>query len=272
MGMDNIKATWKVIWLAARPLSKTEATIGWLDVANIFIHVIWSGGGSYLTMLWDWFQPSYLAIVPAVLLLIAALKLQRRVDISEEKPRPHLEISGLPYTDKRAIRSVDASRKLIGEPFFCHVKFQNNPKIRSPQANACKVFSTITFYDMNGKQKLQLDKVRFSEIAEPPFRQPSMSNRDYYEVEFNANGHPWELTIALKYEEDDNCYAFDDESYNAPEWKKPQYLLQEKSYWVKVSLSGENTQGEWWFKLQNYGIGKDPQLELSPQPALNKVG
>ncbi|MFC1929358.1 hypothetical protein ACFLW6_00595 [Chloroflexota bacterium] len=124
---------------------------------------------------------------------------------------------------------------------------------------------------MKGNQKYRLDKVRCSEIAEPPFRQPSASSRNYYEVEFNANGNPWELTIAQKYREDKDCYAFDDESYNSPKWKKQEYLLQETSYNIKISLNGENTQGEWWFKLQNNGIGKDLQLESITQLTFDKV-
>lgn len=263
----------KVLWLAIRPFSRLETAVGWWDVLNLIVVIAYPtvGGIVPLSQLFEKAPAIWWFGVPTLLLFVVAWKLQRRIDKIETKPQPNLEPFGLPYTDERELRSVDESRQLLGKPVMCHVKFYNNPNIRSPQSNALKVFTTITLYRMNGEGKATLDQVRASGMPEPPFRQPSVPDRGYYELEFNANGNPWEFTIALKYEENNNCYAVDDKSYASPKWERPEYVLEEKTYYVKVVLSGENTGCEWWYKLQNNG-GKDIQLTPSSVPTFGKVG
>lgn len=270
--MVKLLSPFKVILLALKPLSKTADIWDLRDIANLAINTAGFGGGWVMLSNFEWFSPYYLLIFPAILLFIAALKLQRKVDKYERQPRPHLEPCDSPYTDRREIRSIDG-KQLIGKPLFCHIIFRNKPNIRRPEANAPKVRTVMTFYDVAGKRKFQLDKVRPAGIAQPPHQQPSELPQKYYEVEYNANGNPWEITVALKYEEDDECYAFDDHCYRyySTKWRKPEYLLQGDSFYIKVDLSGENTEGTWWFELKNHGVGKGIEAKATSQPTFGKV-
>jgi hypothetical protein len=209
--------------------------------------------------------------IPALLFLIAGMKLQWSLDRTKTKPRPNLELlPDSPHTEKCSIRTVDSSRQLIGEPFLCQVKFQNKPNKRSPEANAIKVRTEMTFFGLDGNQKLKLDRVRPGGVAEPPHQQPSESPHKYYEVEYSANGESYEITIALKYLIDANCYAYDDRSYNTMDWRKPEYLLQGDKFYVKIDLIGENTKAIWWFELENNGVGKDIKITAISPPMFHK--
>ena len=56
--------------------------------------------------------------------------------------KPNLELHDTPYVDTRTIFStveVRGKYAVIGQPFFAHTKFCNNPKIRSTEATAKNV-------------------------------------------------------------------------------------------------------------------------------------
>jgi hypothetical protein len=192
--------------------------------------------------------------------------------VAEEKlkPKPHLQIFDIPIPDKRPIRDINDQRIIYGTPLFAHVEFHNKPKKRSEEANAKKVFAQITFYDMNGTKKLRPELVRFGGTPQPPHQNRGRPKHEYYEVEFNANGREHELTIAMKYENDNNCYGYSDMNYSYPQWKKPDYELIGKDFYVHINLSGENTEGNWWFLLHNYGKGQGLQLETITEPKFYK--
>jgi hypothetical protein len=198
------------------------------------------------------------------------IEVQKVISQYNNKPKPNLEMAKKPYVDKRTISLTTGSRKVTGTPFFAHVKFRNAPNIPCPQSNANKVYPEIMFYDTKLTEVLKIDNVRFSDMPQPAFQRLAIPQRKYYEVEFNANGNPHELTVALKYKADEFCYAFSDRSCIYEDWKKPEYLLEGNEFYVKVNLNGENTNGEWWFRLQNNGVGGSLGLEAIPEPILGK--
>lgn len=190
----------------------------------------------------------------------------------ESKPKPSLQIYDTPYCEEREIHSTTKPYQVFGKPVFAYVKFCNRPKIKVPEANAKRVIAEITFYDKNGNERLSLkpDAVRFGDLAQPPYRDKSSPKHLYHEIEFNANGYPHELTIAMKYKEDESCYGFSDSSYSFPDWRKIDYKLDDSELYVKVNLSGENTSGEWWFNLCNKGINNSIELNIIPAPNFDK--
>jgi len=189
------------------------------------------------------------------------------------KSTPSLQIYDAPYYEEREIHNTAKPYQVFGKPVFAFVKFCNKPKIKVPEANAKGVIAEIAFYDNNGNERLSLkpDAVRFSDSAQPPYRDRSSPKHLYHEIEFNANGYPHELTIAMKYEEDESCYGFSDSSYSFPDWRKIDYKLDGRELYVKVNLSGENTSGEWWFNLCNKGINNSIELNVIPAPNFDKV-
>ena len=257
--------------MAAKPLSKTADVWDWRDIINFII--LASGGGAGLVFpenIWH----IVLVSLPAILFMVAGIKAQYKVNKYETKPKPNLEIFGQPYIEDRIIYVITTSketvsRQAVGKPHFAHVKFRNAPKIRSPEANAKRVIAEITYYDSNGVEKLPLrpDGIRFGGITQPPYQDKGKPRHEYHEIEFNANGYAHELTIAMKYEEDEYCYAYDDLSYGYSDWRKPKYKLEGNDFYIKVNLNGENIQqGEWWFKLHNKGIGDSMKLDSIPAP------
>lgn len=186
----------------------------------------------------------------------------------ESKPKPSLQIYDVPYYEERAIRSTAKPSQVFGKPVFALVKFCNKPEVKVPEANAKRVIADITFYDKNGNEKLSLkpDAVRFSDSAQLPYRDKNSPKHLYHEIEFNANGYPHELTIAMKYKEDKSCYGFSDSSYSFRDWRKIDYKLDGSEFYVKVHLNGENTSGEWWFNLHNKGVNNSIELKTIPVP------
>ena len=212
-------------------------------------------------------------IVAGVIYLVNKHKESQNRNKGKKQPSPNLQMVGKPYIDKRPISLTTGSHEVIGTPFFAHVKFRNAPDVRAHEANANKVYTEITFYDTNLPETeiLKPDKVRFSDVPQPPYRQKDKFEHEYYEVEFNANGDPHELTIALKYKEDRYCFAFSDRSYSYGFWKKPEFLLKGDRFYVKVNLTGENTErGQWWFELSSKGIDDSLKLVSIPAPTFDK--
>jgi hypothetical protein len=192
----------------------------------------------------------------------------------ESKPKPNLQIYEVPYYDEREIHSTSKPYQVFGKPVFALVKFCNKPEIKVSEANAKKVIAEITFYDKKGNEKLSLkpDEVRFSGSPELPYRDKSEASHVYHEIELNANGYPQELTIAMKYKEDESCYGFSDRSYGFRDWRKDGYRLDDSELYVKVNLNGENTSGEWWFNLCNKGANNPLKLNVIPAPNFDKGG
>lgn len=182
--------------------------------------------------------------------------------------RPNLELSGSPYVDKRQIMAI-TGMYAIGHPFFAHVKFKNDPEIRSVKTAAKNVVAEVTFFNNESKKILGPIYGRWSDTKQPGTQSPFDSIRDLCKVELEPNGLPRELDIALKYAEEEDCYAFNNESCLSSDWKIPQFLLKGDILQVHVRLVGENVEKEWWFVLHNEGLNKSMQIETMSPPSLN---
>jgi hypothetical protein len=72
------------IWLALRPISKAEAAYGWWEIMNLLPPIAYF----VVPAITDWttsFDFIWFAVVPAILLLIAGIKLQYRLEKYEAK-------------------------------------------------------------------------------------------------------------------------------------------------------------------------------------------
>lgn len=176
---------------------------------------------------------------------------------------PEIEIDGSPYVDTRHIHSrteIEGQYPLIGTPCFAHVKFCNRTKVHTAEATAEDVFAEISFYDNEGNSILNLVG-RWGDTKQP--ESPFEPTRELAKVSFEPNGLPHELDIAMKYPEDEDCYAFDNESYFSYDWRVPRLLLKGRSYSVKVRLAGiPMIDRTWWLRLYNEGVGKGMKIEI----------
>lgn len=181
---------------------------------------------------------------------------------------PNMELCGSPYADTRSIRSVikiEGQFPLVGNPFFAHIKFYNNPKVRSIAATAKDVTAEITFFDDRDPPILGPIYGRWGDTPQPATLAPFAPIRELLKVDFEPNGLAQELDIALKYPEDEFCYAFNNESCcYSNDWRMPRFLLKGYSFYVKVRLMGVPMLDKtWWFTLYNSGAGKGLRIETT---------
>ena len=221
---------------------------------------------------WGWLTLLILGLV--IIPFLAFHKIKTKLD-NYENAKPNMAIYGSPYVDSRKIFSVikvEGRHNVIGEPYFVHAKFCNNPEIRTGKATANNVVAEISFFNIELKKMLATIYGRWADTKQPGTLPPFDPIRDLCQVDFEPNGLPRVLDIALKYREDENCYAFDNESCRySGHWRLPKYLLQGDRFYVRVCLVGKNVdRGEWWFMLHNEGKDKGMRIETINPPAIGE--
>lgn len=240
---------------------------GWVAMADIIL----SSVGAYLDIsntasipMWLWGTFLLIGLIVAPFWAFHKLRVERDELQDILSARPKMEMHGSPYVDKRGIFSVteiEGQYPLIGEPFFAHVKFHNNPEVRRTETTARNIVAEITIFDNESKKLLDVVYGRWADTKQPGTLSPFEPIRNLYQVEFEPNGLPRELDIALKYPEDEDCYAFSNESCRSRDWKIPRFLLKGNKFRVRVSLVGGNVdRKEWWFML--YNEGKDAGMRI----------
>ena len=66
-----------------------------------------------------------------------------------------------------------------------------------------------------------------------------------------------ELNLAFKYPADQECYGFNNETYNLPDWRDPRRCLTGEEFIVEVRLRGPYVDRQWAFEFSNPGAGSD---------------
>jgi hypothetical protein len=89
---------------------------------------------------------------------------------------------------------------------------------------------------------------------------------DMREVELKASGLPYTIVLAIKYPDDDVCYAYNAENYQFKDLRMERHRLVGNKFHVLVSLKGKNIIGlfddvGFHFILYNEGLGKGLRLE-----------
>lgn len=181
---------------------------------------------------------------------------------------PNIELYGSPYVDTRSIYSVTKVKgqfPLFGTPFFAHIIFCNNPQVRSIATTAESIDAEITFFDDEEKPVLGPIFGRWEGTPQPATLSPFASIRELLKIGLEPTGLPRELDIALKYPEDEFCYAFNNVSCrHSNDWRMPKFLLKGYSFYLKVRLVGVPMLDKtWWFKLYNSGAGKGLRIETT---------
>lgn len=187
--------------------------------------------------------------------------------------KPYLVPYGLPYKDRRLLTNGQATFATSNPEFF-HVSFANNPKNRTEQATARNVVAWLTFYDAQ-ERLMQPIIGRWSSAEQPTTRSIFDTGRDLLPVDFGANGLPHELTVAMKHSSDHVIYAFNNNTYAYPDWRKPEFLIDRKLIYIHVRLTGDNIGDiDFWFLLKNTQDSWDitqtesPNLSKTVMPSL----
>lgn len=175
---------------------------------------------------------------------------------------PNMELYREPYVDIRHIKDTH-TRELIGSPSFAHIPFCNNPQVRSADARAKDVVAEITFFDSEGKKEvLEPFWGRWGDTKQPSYLESGTPTRELDSVDFEESGLEHELDIALKYQDEEVCYAYNNESYWASGWKLPKFILHGERFQIRVRLRGQMVDKEWWFILHNLGKNQGLKIEV----------
>jgi hypothetical protein len=192
--------------------------------------------------------------------------------ISEYLARPLLAIS----VDTNRARGQTAPENPPHE--FYHILVTNQPSRwpvpgRRP-AWACT--STIEVFREDGKPAVEGRIIgRWTSQPEPVL--PVVSEGQVGGVvdparlmqarKIDVHGHATEaMAIAIKFEGEQDCHIFTNESYVFPRWQNPAWRLGPGRYRVRVTIFYERGRAQQDFELRNSGLSRD-DVRLSPWPA-----
>ena len=282
--LESIRRLFRVLLLALRPLSRSVDVWGLTDIIGTVLAIFGLSlpavGGTVAFGTYEAIAGT--GFVLAILMLIAAWKLQQQMDELEARPKPRF-VWDAPYPDIRdmyrtpielggsgaATGPWSLSECRVASPHFVHVAVRNDPdaRIRHREATAQRVIARISFFAEGTERPLFTLDGRWGDTQQPSTRSPFDSIADLLPMDFPPNGERHELDIAMKYEDDEWCYAFANESYRAVDWRKPEWKLVGESFKVRISLQGVGMEDQVrWFALVNLGPGKG--MELVAQDAV----
>lgn len=182
---------------------------------------------------------------------------------------PNIELYGEPYVDERIIRELKLRADMVDsplKPYFTHVKFCNNPQVRTADARAKDVIAQITFFDSEGENEvLNPFKGRWGDTKQPSYLEQGTPVRELHSVDFEESGLEHELDIALKYQDEEVCYAYNNESYWASGWKLLEFILHGERFQISVRLTGQKVDKEWFFILHNLGKNRGLKIEVGKE-------
>ncbi len=180
----------------------------------------------------------------------------------ERSTQPKLDI--IPdYNDR-------SQGQITGNPphEFYHVVVINKPKSRFVQIRkpAWSTSAMISIIDKQGNKFIKDAQARWTSQPEPhiPFLfQNQIINiidpaRIVHSNKVDVHSHTDQhLPIILKYEGEDECYVFNNESYRHNMWKKPERVIQKGSYTIELRLNYEGVPTTFYIGLENQGNSRN---------------
>ena len=138
------------------------------------------------------------------------------------------------------------------------VTVTNDPAKRDEAATARHVIVNLSFFKLNSADPCLILSGRWSDNEQAGLRGQFAPIDDLRRRDLHPNGEPNLIDVALKYPDDEQCYAFNDETCrNTPDWRDPAFELAAQSYRVRVRLQGVGLDDvEHDFLLTNLGKGK----------------
>jgi hypothetical protein len=164
--------------------------------------------------------------------------------------------------DARTLIAVGASAP-HSFVYCASVLLRNDPNGSHPTAEAPSVLGQITFLD-HGVPVLTINTARWGDTDQPAIRKakdPFASLIDLNTVPFRI-GETHELNVAIKYPDQAFFYAFDNGTYDHPNWENPAFRLDGGTYEVTVRLRGVHLDQEHRFRLCNLGTGAGLEFSL----------
>jgi hypothetical protein len=255
----------RVLARSIRPLVNLPDAWSWWEI--VLRVGGWLGAVALPAWLVTWVKglpasPWLLAFVVIILVLLignAAVQLDTQIEAYEKWPKPRLVLDR-PFVDQRDL--CNALGIVEARPYFAHVLVRNDPGLRKAEAAANHVIARISFFGAGDCDPLFTIDGRWGDTEQPATRSPFAPISDLRRMHFPPNGETHELNVAIKYREDEECYAFNNESCRIPGWRNRDWGLQGQEFRVRVTLQGEGMDKDEmrWFVLRNMGKGSGIEL------------
>lgn len=172
---------------------------------------------------------------------------------STRTAQPRIYFLGWETTEARLTVTESGKAHSGSTPWLTRVTFANEPDVPSPDLMAYKVSGHIEFYDA------ARDRFLFGMVGQwsDGLEDGSVAIGEK-QIDIPPDAMPCYLDIALKYDEDDECYGINhDTALRAPaDLRDEQRKLGHGLYTIKIMVHGENVAETFWFGLINRGSGQ----------------
>ena len=223
--------------------------------------------------------PLWLVVLP-LLIWLTASSVHRDVIRHRVAPRlsfDHPDVAhdvplyGTKFKNGKWVRSE------VGRFDIAKTRVRNNPVNKENGKKAEKAFTNIEFYrPCEPRPLLTLEYARWTDNPKPGYvDSPSFSDPVRFR-DIEPNNAPNAIDIAIKYSDDENCFAFTASSADKDIfWKEPELMLDGRKFHVRVIVDATGMGGaaEEWFILRNHGKGGSMDICLkSSEDWKNWVG
>ncbi len=141
-------------------------------------------------------------------------------------------------------------------PISClHAGFLNRPGKPTDKSEAHNITARISYFHRESDLPVLSQLGRWGDSDQPSGQMLGRSSIELVCAEFPI-GVTRELNLAIKYPEDEECYAFNNDSYGSPGLKKPNQKLSGDHFKLVVELNGPFVKRSWWLEFENGGRGK----------------
>lgn len=240
-----------------------------------------------LTTTWEGLPP-YIALAPLGVLFAYGLlranyeqfrETEQRIKTLEAVPRPQIVFKGCEVDrDARAVQVLtgpggEQLRRIDpAAASWSRVRIANDPG-DGPGAMAQHVAALVTFFDGAGTTHLGEIEGRWASEKQAPEMQRLGLTKEGRTVDMPANGDDhFPLDIAMKFDEEEECYAYNDENGKAGSIRLPKHRLVGSDFYVQVRVKGTNTARViGWFKLRNPGPGEPLTLQAVDPPTTSSI-
>jgi hypothetical protein len=167
--------------------------------------------------------------------------------------QPRIRFIGWETIEARLAMSGSGEAQIGSTPWLTRVTFANDPEAASTGQTAYKVSGHVEFYDAARDRFLFGMVGQWSDGVENGTTDVSEK-----QIDIQPDATPHYLDIALKYDEDDECYGINtDTAVRAPtDLRDEQRKLAHGLYTIKIMVHGENVAETFWFGLINRGSGQ----------------
>jgi hypothetical protein len=195
--------------------------------------------------------------------------LRGRIEDLQAAPKPHLKFVGIDIDrDAQLFRRVvrgGVDRGIVpvdGPQSWARVLIANDPG-DEPGARAERVVAWNTFFDYMSNVELLTVEARWAEAPQAPEIQRIGLSKEGRELDIDGNGDAHPLDIAMKFDSDNECFAYNNENGQLPDGKLEKHLLRGERFYVRVRVKGGNTPPQvGWYMLEN--LGANQPLTLAP--------